>query len=146
MPNLQTHGFPNPGGANARFNPLGGVDHAFVMDENVTRGDVVEVGATDMQMKKIAVDSDKPVGTVFDVSVSAGEKAWITTDGVGYIKPESGVTATRGDVCFSSDAEAGTCDMQAAVPAATRHFREIGHALEDGSGAGAVVRGIIHQN
>jgi hypothetical protein len=56
------------------------------------------------------------------------------------------VTLTKGYILYSSDATAGRVDQSSVLPSVTLHNREIGHVLENGSGAGAKSRAIIHFN
>jgi hypothetical protein len=118
--------------------------------ENMARGDIVymrQAGGTDFEFWLAPTSQFNPTGTVFDASVSAGSYFLMTISGIGWIRPESGITAVRGYVAFVSASEIGRADQDAAAPAsAVEHFREVGHFVEDGSGAGVAARGIIHFN
>jgi hypothetical protein len=62
------------------------------------------------------------------------------------VKPESGVTAAKGYVLYTSTTTAGLAAQSATVPAAATHFREIGHFLANGTGANALTYALVHFN
>jgi hypothetical protein len=130
-----------------RFNPLGGYDIAVLAGEALVRGEVVDINAAlDGSVVKSPVNSDMPVGAVFDDQPNVGGIVWITVAGIGYLKPEAAVTATRGYVCTVSAATAGRVEGNAALPSVAKHNRECGHWLDSGSGNGVATRAIIHWN
>lgn len=131
--------------------PDGGLAVLATAGENLVRGEVVYVkltgGADGKVYKTIHTDGESiqmPVGFVY-ANASANAYVWIVTNGVAYALPESGVTAARGNVVFCSNAESGRVEQSATVPVA-EHWRECGHWLDTGSGAGALARLLIHFN
>lgn len=130
--------------------PEGGIGIRVLAGEDMARGDIVYVrtaGGADGQYWRTPTSQFNPTGTVWDVSVTAGSYFTMIISGVGYVRPESGITATRGYVAFISSSEVGRVEQSAAAPASTTdHFREVGHFTEDGSGAGVATKAVIHFN
>lgn len=133
------------------FTPDGGLAVQVVAGENVVRGNVVYVkiasGADGKVWKTVASDGEAiqmPVGVVY-ANASADAAVWIVTGGIAYVLPESGITATRGNVLVVSNAEDGVVEQSATTPT-TEHWREVGHWLDTGSGNGALTRAFIHFN
>lgn len=133
-------------GVKAGITEEGGFYVVLVAGENLSRGEVVSNSTTtDGRVVKNPIDGDMPWGVVY-ADATSGNQVKVVTDGIAYVLPESGITAARGNVIYSSDAEAGRVDQAASVPAALTHWREIGHFVDTGSGNGALTRAIIHQN
>lgn len=131
--------------------PDGGLAVLAVAGENLSRGNVVYVklagGADGKVYKTVYNDGESiqmPVGFAYADAYANGD-VWIVTNGIAYALPESGVTAARGNVVFVSNAESGRVEQSATAPVA-EHWRECGHWLDTGSGAGVLTRLIIHFN
>lgn len=126
----------------------GGLAVKVVAGENLVRGEVVYVKSTsgaDGKVWKNPIDGDMPVGIVY-ANADADAEVIIITNGIAYVLPNAADTAVRGNVIFSSSTTAGRVDQAASTPAATQHFRECGHWLDTGSGAGTITRAIVHFN
>jgi len=131
----------------AHITTEGGFAVRLTAGENLTRGEVVYVkiaSGADGKVWKTPTSNDMPIGIVF-ADASANAEVVVITSGIAYVLPESGITAARGNVIFTSDAEAGRVDQSATVPT-TEHWREVGHFLDTGSGNGAITRALIHFN
>lgn len=84
------------------------------------------------------------VGVVY-ADADSGNPVWIVTSGIVAVRPESGITAARGNVIFASSSESGVVDQSSTVPT-TDHWAEVGHFLDTGTGDGAATRAIVHFN
>jgi len=124
--------------------PYGGLIVWYLAGEDLFEGECVYISATNT-VKKNPVNSDAPIGLVY-ASKNVGELVAIVVAGRGYALPESGVTGTAGYILYSSNAEAGRFDQSASIPGTTEHWREYGHVVETGSGAGVKVLVEIHKN
>ena len=126
--------------------PEGGFYIQVVAGETLTRGQVVMMSATtDGRVVKNAIDGDMPIGVVYADAASAAAVK-IVVSGIAYVLPDTGITAARGNVIYSSSTAAGLVQQASSVPVAATHFREIGHWLDTGSGNGAICRAVIHFN
>lgn len=126
------------------ISPYGGLLNEYIAGEDLLEGEAVYISSTNT-VKKNPVDSDTPIGVVY-ADAKVGDLVRVVVSGRGYALPESGVTATAGYFAFSSNAEAGRFDQAATIPATTEHWREYGHVVETGSGAGVKVLIEIHKN
>lgn len=133
------------------FTPDGGLAVRALAGETLSRGNVVFVkiagGADGKVWKTVYTDNESiqmPVGFVY-ADAAADAEVWIVTAGIAYALPETGVTVARGNVAFVSNAEAGRLEQSATVPT-TEHWRECGHWLDTGSGAGVLTRLFVHFN
>lgn len=113
--------------------------------EDLYRGEVVVVGSSDNTVVKAPVNSDMPLGTVYD-DAGSGNDVWITMAGIGYAKPEAATTAARGNVIYVSAGTAGRVDQGATLPSAEKHNREVGHYICAGVGAGVATPAVLHFN
>lgn len=135
-------------GGTTLWTPDGGWAVRLVAGEALSRGNGVYVrqaGGTDGRVWKVPVDGDMCIGVAY-ADAAAGDAVWVTVAGIALVLPASTVTATRGYVLVSSAAEAGRADQSASVPSATSHWREWGHFLDTGAGAGALTRALLHFN
>lgn len=123
----------------------GGYATRFIAEEALNVGEVVQVGTANGKVVKNAVDSDMPIGVVYETAAQNNE-VWIVHAGVAYVLPNASDTATRGYIIHSSSTTAGRASQSATLPAVAQHNREIGHFIETGSGAGAMARAILHWN
>jgi hypothetical protein len=131
--------------ANGRINPYGGYDVWLNAEEALYQGEVVKVGAADGGIVKAATGDDMPIGTCY-ADIANGAGGWVTVGGIGYAKPEAGVTANRGDVIYVSAGTAGRVDQASTLPSVANHNREVGHFIYAGSGAGVATLAILHWN
>lgn len=125
----------------------GGFSVKLTAGENLSRGEVVYVkiaNGADGKVWKAPTSGDMPIGVVFADALANAEVVVITS-GIAYVLPESGITAARGNVIFTSASAAGRVAQSATVPT-TEHWRECGHFLDTGSGNGAITRALIHFN
>ena len=119
----------------------------FRAEEDLAEGEYLMPGATVATddrpyVKKNAVDGVSGIGAAY-TAVSVGELVPVVVSGLGYLLPESGVTATRGYIAYSSNAEAGRVDQQNTAP---DNGRVIGVFVETGSGAGVDALAVISKN
>jgi hypothetical protein len=135
--------------ADVQFTADGGLAVKLVAGEALIKGNIVYVkqaSGTDGRVWKAPIDSDMPIGAVYDGGVSAGDDVWVTVAGKAQVLPETSITAVRGYVIYCSATTAGKVDQAATVPADPTHFRECGHFLADGSGAGELTLAVLHFN
>lgn len=132
--------------------PEGGIATLMTAGENLAAGEVVSVlqspSGADNTVHKTPISgnsNDMPMGVVY-AAATTGNDVWIVVSGVADVLPTAAVTAARGYVMTASTTTAGRVDQAAAVPVAATHFKECGHFIATGSGAGAKTRAIIHFN
>jgi hypothetical protein len=127
--------------------PYGGHSVWLIAGEDLVEGEIVYIPTTgdSKTVLKNPIDSDMPIGAVY-ADAKIGELVQIIFGGIAYVLPEAAVTAAKGNILYSSNAEAGRVDQSAALPSVTLHNREIGHLLENGSGAGVKALAILHFN
>lgn len=116
--------------------------------EDLVAGEVVYIPQTgtgyDGEVRKAPTSSDMPIGVVYaDAKVTEG--VWIVTNGRVAVLPETGVTAARSNVIFTSASQAGRVDKSATAPV-NEHWRECGHYLVNGTGNGVAAMAILHFN
>jgi hypothetical protein len=87
---------------------------------------------------------DMPIGIALESGL-AGQSIKIATTGLVLALPESGITAVKGWLTYSSTNEAGRL-LQAADAGTAQHWRENGHWCLNGTGPGALTRMFIHYN
>lgn len=123
----------------------------LVAGEALSRGNIVcikQTGGVDGQVFKVPItgnENEMPIGVVY-ADAALGAAVTVVVNGIAYVLPESTVTAARGNVLFTSTTEAGRATQSATGGATTAHWRECGHWLDTGSGAGALCRAILHFN
>lgn len=137
------------GSDKAFWTPDGGLAIMLVAGEDLARGEAVQItqgaGGADGKVFKNAVDGDMPIGVVY-ADASANDDVAVVVSGIAYVLPNSGDTAVRGYIIYSSGSAAGRVAQATSIPAVAAHNREIGHLLESGSGAGVAVRAVLHFN
>ena len=124
-----------------RLTPEGGIASLVVAGEALNAGEVIYIasaGGADGKVYKNPIDGTKPCGIVYE-DVDVNGDVWIVVSGVCDVLPESGVTATRGYLLYSSNAEAGRADQSATVV-----DKGIGLWLDTGTGAGVATRAIVN--
>ena len=134
--------------ARSRLTPEGGFAVLLRAGEDLVAGEVVYIPQTgtgyDGEVRKAPTSSDMPIGVVYaDAKVTEG--VWIVTNGRVAVLPETGVTAARGNVIFTSASQAGRVDKSATAPV-NDHWREVGHYLVNGTGNGVAAMAILHFN
>jgi hypothetical protein len=137
-----------PVAAKVKLTPEGGFAVKVVAGEAVALGEVVYSkvsGGADGKVWLNPIDGDMPIGVVY-AAAAADADLWVVTSGIASVLPNAADTATRGYVIVSSSTTAGRVDQSATVPSAATHFREVGHWIDTGSGAGAATRAIVHFN
>lgn len=87
---------------------------------------------------------DMPGGISLD-SVTIGQVVRIAVKGIALALPDTGITAAKGNVAYSSSTTAGRLAQAAGIGTA-QHWRESGHWAETGSGNGALALLLIHHN
>lgn len=129
------------------LNETGGHMSKVVAGENLVKGEIVYINQAGASGKvyKNPIDGDMPVGVVY-ADASANAEVWIVTSGIAEVLPNAADTAGLGYVIFSSSTTAGRVSQANTVPAALTHFREVGHFLDAGSGAGVITRALVHFN
>lgn len=93
------------------------------------------------------VNGDMPIGVVYESGITDGSECWVVVSGIAEVLLVNTVASTRSYVAYSSGSVAGRIDIAASVPAATAHFREIGHTLESKTGGTDVLcKCVLHFN
>lgn len=137
----------NNGNSDFIITEYGGFALKLIAGEDLFEGEVVYIpqAGSDGEVLKNPVDGDMPVGVVY-LDAEEDEPVYVVVAGKAYVLPETAVTAAIGYLLHSSNAEAGRVDQVSAVPADNLHFRQVGYALETGTGAGVKFLAIIHVN
>lgn len=145
---------------NSVFTPEGGLCVKLKAGEALVRGELVCIAQNGANMtiyktpantgtnppySATREENDTPFGTVYDVKAAAGDWVRVTVSGIGYVLPEAATTAARGYVVYVSGTEKGRA-AQAANIGAAQHWREIGHFVSTGTGAGAATLAVLHFN
>lgn len=108
----------------------GGLAVRMVAEENLTLGELVQVGTGTGKVVKAAIDSDAPIGVVFE-SVSANADVWVVVSGWAYVLPNAADTPTIGYIIYSSETTAGRVSQSNSLPAnQAKHNREAGHWMQ----------------
>ena len=100
-------------------------------------------GGVDDAFITILADDQEIIGIVAEAGVSDGSEAWVVGSGIADVLMDAGGSA-RGDRIISS-ATAGSGDVWNVGGAVATHFQEIGHCIEDRTGAG-LARCVLHFN
>lgn len=132
--------------------PEGGIATLMTAGENLAAGEVVSVlqapSGADNTVHKTPISgnsNDMPMGVVY-AAATTGNDVWIVVSGACDVLPLAAVTAARGYIITASTTTAGRVDQAATAPAAATHFKEVGHFIATGSGAGVKTRAIVHFN
>lgn len=131
-------------GVGNRLTPEGGYAVKLTAGEDLYRGEIVWPGTSDMTVVKTPANGDMQSGVVY-ADATNGNEVWIVVAGIAYVKPKDTITLTRQYVIYVSDT-AGRVDQSASISVLPDHWKECGHVLESGSGAGALARCFIHFN
>ena len=103
------------------------------------KGTVVSASTTiDNGVDIAPADSDMPIGAIAENGIANGSPVKVTVSGKAYVLIKDGLVSTRGYWCGMSDT-AGRMYEAAVVPAATNHFREIGHSLQSAAAGASVL-------
>lgn len=115
---------------------------------NSVKGTVVSVSdTTDNAFRVNPIDGDMPIGVVYNSGIADGAATWVVVSGIAEVLLVDTVATTRSYVAYSSGTTAGRLDTAATAPAATVHFREVGHTLESKTGGtNVLVKCILHFN
>lgn len=131
-----------------RITPEGGV--AVLMTcgvvGGVAKGDVVEPapGINDTFIKAV-VNSDFPIGVVYDATIVNGAQGWVVVAGIADVRHDGTTAPTAGWWLGVGGTTPGQAFGLAASPGAGPvHFKEIGHAIR--ASVGTLIRAIIHFN
>lgn len=132
------------------FTADGGIAVKCIAGENLYKGEIVSAiqGGTNGQVLKTPIsgnENDMPYGVVY-ADATTGSEVLVVVAGIAKVLPEASLTAAIGYHISTSTTTAGRVAQSATVPAATVHFREVGHWLDNGTGAGIITRAIIHFN
>lgn len=138
-----TFNTPEGGRAVRRINKTGAAS---------VKGTVVRVSDTvDFGVRLIVVDVPSPIGVVYESGVPDGSPVWVVTSGDADVLFVGSVTRdhlARGFVAGDAGYEPGKALSEAlpTAPFATdKHFYEIGHTLQNRTGAG-LARVTLHFN
>ena len=137
--------------AKCRMTAEGGFAILMTADEAIAVGNVCASiqGGTANRVKKCPIsgnENDMPIGVAYTTAAGAGSTFWMVVSGRVGVLPDAGVTAAQGYIITTSSTTAGLVAQAAMAPAATTHFKEIGHFLTTGSGNGAITDAIVHFN
>ncbi len=114
--------------------------------DNSIKGQLVKVYTTtaiDDAFDTQDANGDNTIGIVLDAGIADGSEAWIVVSGIADVLMDAGGSA-RGDRIISS-ATAGSGDVWNVGGAVATHFLEIGHCIENRTGAG-LARCVLHFN
>ena len=93
------------------------------------------------------INGDMPFGVVYESGIADGFECWVVVSGIAEVLLDNTVASTRSYIAYSSSSVAGRIDIAASVPAATTHFKEIGHTLESKAGGTNVLcKCVLHFN
>jgi hypothetical protein len=142
--------FPLKDGTVAYFTPEGGYAIKMLAGETLVQGNIVGVrqdgtGANNTVWKsgQTGTPVDMPIGVVY-AGAAAGATVIVVVAGLADVLPLTTVTAARGNVIFTGS-EVGRADQSATAPV-NDHWKEIGHWINTGTGAGALTRAVLHFN
>ncbi len=131
------------------FTPEGGVAIRLLNKSGSAsvRGTLVSgYGSVNMSFTTAAIDSDMPIGFVYDAGIADGSPCRVIVAGVAHALLKNTVAATRGYVVYASDT-AGRVDTAGSIPSNTQHWRECGHCLESVTGGtDKLARIVVHFN
>ncbi len=132
-----------------RVTPVGGFAVAMTAGSDLAEGEVVSIlqaGANNTVFRTpiSGNENDMPLGAVL-ADALLGETVWVVVSGRAYVLPEAALTAALGDVMYTSGTTAGRV-AQAASTGTAQHWRECGHWIEAGSGAGVKALAVMHFN
>jgi hypothetical protein len=115
---------------------------------NSVKGTVVYADpAVDNAFEVNPTNGDMPFGVVYESGIADGSECWVVVSGIAEVLLVNTVASTRSYVAYSSGSVAGRIDTAATVPAATTHFREIGHTMESKTGGTDVlIKCLLHFN
>ena len=134
--------------ARSKLTPEGGFATLLRAGVDLVAGEVVYIPQTgtgnDGEVRKAPTSSDMPIGVVY-ADAKATEYVWVVTNGRVAVLPETGITAARGNVIFTSASQAGRVDQSATAPV-NDHWRECGYYLVNGTGAGVAAIAVLHFN
>ena len=140
MPALPAISFTPEGGLAVRMiNNTGGAS---------VRGTIVNAyGTGSVGFATAGANEDMPIGTVYDAGVADGSPCRIIVAGVAPVLMNTNVAAVLGYVLTCS-ATGGRADAASTAPAATTHWREIGHVVRAvaGTNPGGLAWGLLHFN
>ena len=132
------------------YSPLGGIMVKLTnkTGANSVKGTVVYASTTtDNAFGVNPIDGDMPFGVVYDNGIADGAECWVVISGIAEVLMTDSAAATRSYIAYSSATTAGRISVSASAPAATTHFREIGHTLESKTaGTNVLVKCILHFN
>lgn len=139
--------------ANVKFTDDGGLATSLVAGEALYQGEVVCViqtgggGSADNTVMKCPTSGSEqsmPIGVVLAYA-AASDPVWVVVAGKAYVLPESGITAARGNVIYTSASAAGRAGQSATIPT-NEHWREVGHFVANGTGNGVATLAVLHFN
>lgn len=138
-------------GPKVKLTPEGGIATLVIADEAISVGHVCAIiqGGTANRVKRCPTsgnENDMPVGVAYSAAGAAGDPFWMVVSGRVGVLPDTGVTAAQGYILTTSATTAGLIAQAATAPAAATHFKEIGHFINTGSGAGVITDAIVHFN
>lgn len=139
--------------ADIQFTTDGGLAVKLVAGEALYQGEVVCViqtgggGSADNTVMKCPTSGSEqsmPIGVVLAYA-AASDPVWVVVAGKAYVLPESGITAARGNVIYTSASAAGRAGQSATIPT-NEHWREVGHFVANGTGNGVATLAVLHFN
>jgi hypothetical protein len=114
---------------------------------NTVKGTIVSANLSNEEaFYTTPANGDMPIGIVYETGVANGSEAWIVISGIAEVLFKDTVAPTRGYVAYVSDTD-GRAENSSSVPAATTHFREIGHPIQTKTaGTSVLAKVVIHFN
>lgn len=138
-----------------KFTPEGGIAVLLINKTggNSAKGEVVTVSSTtNNAVEKVIVDVPNPIGVFYESGAPDGSLAWVVVSGIADVYFIG--NTTKGHIArgFLTADGAGYVAGQALSEvypvspfASDKHFYELGHVLEDRTGAG-LAKCILHFN
>jgi len=127
---------------------LGGFAVRYRSLANLTRGEVVNqseiggAGGPDRYCYGTPTSSTKPLGSVENLTVANAEDVFVVVSGIGYLKPEAAVAASRGYLALTSTTEAGRVSSHLNVVTIPDRFQKVGVFIENGAAGVSVLADI----
>lgn len=136
-----------------RMTPEGGIAIKLENDTgaNTVKGQLARAStSTDDAFELATASEEECIGVIYEDGIADGNDCWIVIGGIADVLFEDNHGTTRGYWVGSSTTDAGYAVTAAAVPAAPRHFEEIGHCIETvaagGAGTNIYARCVLHFN
>jgi hypothetical protein len=146
-------GLKTLGNSQGKITPLGG--YAIQMTNNTggasKKGYIVEAESnSDNGVAYTQADDIDPIGIMLEEGIPDGDLVWVVVSGIAEVYYSGNVTrATFSRVSITSEALQPGIAVNEALPSppfsTDKHFQEIGHPIENRTGAG-LAKTVLHFN